>query len=283
MADTGQGAGDGREQVAAAHAEADAAPAAVELRAVVKEFALSRGRERLRALDGFGLTVERGEFVALLGPSGCGKSTVLRLIAGLETPTSGAVLVEGGAPAALIAQHRLGVAFQDSALLPWASVWDNVALPFRLAGRSVPERRVEGLLRTVGLEGFARARPKQLSGGMRQRVSIARSMALDPDVLLLDEPFGALDAVTRRRLNLELGAFWAQARTTTVLVTHDVPEAALLADRVVVMTGRPGSLAHIERISMARPRGEDFTRSHEFHEVVDRLISMLDHSPGGPR
>ncbi|TDD91850.1 ABC transporter ATP-binding protein [Actinomadura rubrisoli] len=265
------------------HDEPAADTAAVELRGVVKEFPLSRRREPLCALDGFDLTVARGEFVALLGPSGCGKSTVLRMIAGLEAPTRGSVQVEGGAPSALIAEHRLGVAFQDSALLPWASAWDNIALPFRLAGRPVPEQRIRALLETVGLEGFARARPRQLSGGMRQRVSIARSMALDPDVLLLDEPFGALDAVTRRRLNLELGAVWAQRRTTTVLVTHDVAEAVLLADRVVVMTGRPGSLAHVEPVPAPRPRGEDFTRGHDFHDVVDRLISLLDDPAGGPR
>ncbi|QXJ21196.1 ABC transporter ATP-binding protein [Actinomadura graeca] len=255
--------------------------AAVELRGVAKEFDLSRRREALRVLDGIDLTIARGEFVALLGPSGCGKSTVLRMIAGLETPTSGSVEVEGGAPSALIAEHRLGVAFQDSALLPWASAWDNIALPFRLAGRSVPEERIRALLETVGLEGFAKARPKQLSGGMRQRISIARSMALDPDVLLLDEPFGALDAVTRRRLNLELGGVWARRRTTTVLVTHDVAEAVLLADRVIVLTGRPGSVAHVEEVPAPRPRGEDFTRSHGFHEVVDRLISLLDDPSGG--
>ncbi|WP_242889899.1 ABC transporter ATP-binding protein [Actinomadura litoris] len=261
----------------------DAGHAAVELRGVVKEFPLSRRREPLRALDGVDLTIAHGEFVALLGPSGCGKSTVLRMIAGLEAPTAGSVEVAGGAPSALIERHRLGVAFQDAALLPWATAWDNVALPFRLAGRTVPEERVRALLETVGLEGFARARPKQLSGGMRQRISIARAMALEPDVLLLDEPFGALDAVTRRRLNLELGAVWARLRTTTVLVTHDVAEAVQLADRVVVMTGRPGALAHVERVSAPRPRGEDFTRGHAFHEVVDRLVALLDDPSGGRR
>ncbi|MFI0480092.1 ABC transporter ATP-binding protein [Actinomadura sp. 9N215] len=263
------------------HDEPAGDTATVELRGVAKEFTLSRRREPLCALDGVDLTVARGEFVALLGPSGCGKSTVLRMIAGLETPTSGSVRVEGGPPSDLIARHRLGVAFQDSALLPWASTWDNVALPFRLAGRAVPAERIRALLATVGLEGFARARPKQLSGGMRQRVSIARSMALDPDVLLLDEPFGALDAVTRRRLNLELGEVWAGLRTTTVLVTHDVAEAVLLADRVAVMTGRPGSVAHVEVVPAPRPRGEDFTRGHGFHDVVDRLIALLDDPSGG--
>ncbi|TCO59584.1 ABC transporter ATP-binding protein [Actinocrispum wychmicini] len=250
----------------------------VELTAVSKEFTLGRKRDSFRALDGFDMAVDQGEFVAILGPSGCGKSTVLRMIAGLETPTSGTVRVEGGPPSALIEQHRLGVAFQDSALLPWASAWENVALPFRLAGRPVPAERVRRLLETVGLTGFDKARPRQLSGGMKQRISIARSMALDPDVLLLDEPFGALDAVTRRRLNLELGGVWAAQRTTTVLVTHDVPEAVLLADRVVVMTGRPGSCAHIETVDKARPRGEEFTRTPEFHRTVDRLTSMLDNS-----
>jgi NitT/TauT family transport system ATP-binding protein len=248
----------------------------VELSAVSKRFTLSRKREPFHALDAFDLTVRQGQFVAILGPSGCGKSTVLRMIAGLETPTTGTVLVEGGPPAALITRHRLGVAFQDSALLPWASAWDNVALPFRLAGRPVSTERVAHLLDTVGLTGFETARPGQLSGGMKQRISIARSMALNPDVLLLDEPFGALDAVTRRRLNLELAAVWAAQRTTTVLVTHDVAEAVLLADVVVVMTARPGRCAHIEPIDTPRPRGVDFTRTEHFHQVVDRLTSLLD-------
>jgi NitT/TauT family transport system ATP-binding protein len=252
-------------------------PAAIVLRAVHKEFALRRGRT-VQALDGVDLTVRAGEFVALLGPSGCGKSTVLRMVAGLDEPTSGEVLVEDRPPAALVRDHRLGVAFQDHALLPWATTFANIALPFRVAGRAVDRERVGALIDLVGLNGFADARPRQLSGGMRQRVAIARALVLDPEVLLLDEPFGALDAVTRRRMNFELARIWAERRITTLLVTHDVDEAVLLADRVVVLTGRPGRVRHIEEVALPRPRGRDITRDPGFHETVDRLTELLDES-----
>ncbi|WP_019064991.1 ABC transporter ATP-binding protein [Streptomyces prunicolor] len=252
-------------------------PAAIVLRAVQKEFALRRGRT-VQALDGVDLTVRAGEFVALLGPSGCGKSTVLRMVAGLDEPTSGEVLVEDRPPAALVRDHRLGVAFQDHALLPWATTFANIALPFRVAGRAVDRERVGALIDLVGLNGFADARPRQLSGGMRQRVAIARALVLDPEVLLLDEPFGALDAVTRRRMNFELARIWAERRITTLLVTHDVDEAVLLADRVVVLTGRPGRVRHIEEVALPRPRGRDITRDPGFHETVDRLTELLDES-----
>lgn len=250
---------------------------AVDLEKATVSFRRGRGKEQLLAVSELDLSIREGEFVALLGPSGCGKSTVLRMIAGLQEASGGSVRVLGAPPSDLVAGHRLGVAFQDSSLLPWASAWDNVALPFRLAKRTPPAGRVDELLGMMGLSGFEKSRPKQLSGGMRQRVSIARAMAMSPEVLLLDEPFGALDAVTRRRLNLELGAIWARERTTTVLVTHDVPEAVLLADRVVVMTGRPGRVAHIEHIADPRPRGAEFSTSAEFHEIVDRLTELLDH------
>jgi NitT/TauT family transport system ATP-binding protein len=248
---------------------------AITLRGIVKEFPLRRGTA-LRALERLDLEIARGEFVALLGPSGCGKSTVLRLAAGLEQPTDGEVLVEGRSPAELIRAHRLGVAFQEHALLPWASARSNVALPFRVAGRQVDRERVDALLELVGLAGFEDARPRQLSGGMRQRVAIARALALEPDVLLLDEPFGALDAVTRRRMNLELARIWMEQQITTLLVTHDVDEAVLLADRVVVMTGRPGRVRHVQQVEIPHPRGSDVTRDPEFHALVDRLTGMLD-------
>jgi NitT/TauT family transport system ATP-binding protein len=260
---------------------------AIALSEIVQEFPIRRGNT-LRALDGFDLTVAHGEFVAILGPSGCGKSTVLRLVAGLERATVGEVRVEGRGPAELIREHRLGVAFQEHALLPWASARANIELPFKVAGRPVDRARVDELLNLVGLAGFADARPRQLSGGMRQRVAIARALALEPDVLLLDEPFGALDAVTRRRMNLELARIWQAQRITTLLVTHDVDEAVLLADRVVVMTGRPGRVRHVQRVDIPRPRGTEVTSEPAFHELVDELTGLLDEpepadsaSPGG--
>ena len=259
----------------------DGAGGAIALTGIVKEFPLRRG-ETVRALDRLDLEIGHGEFVALLGPSGCGKSTVLRLVAGLEQPTEGGVAVEGRSPAELIRSHRLGVAFQEHALLPWATARDNVALPFRVAGRPVDRERVASLLDLVGLGGFEDARPRQLSGGMRQRVAIARALALEPDVLLLDEPFGALDAVTRRRMNLELARIWMEQRITTLLVTHDVDEAVLLADRVVVMTGRPGRVRHVQEIGIPRPRGTEVTRDPGFHAIVDELTALLDDSEVAP-
>ncbi len=247
----------------------------IELDGVAKRYQMRRKRT-VDAVSDMDLSIHPGEFVALIGPSGCGKSTVLRMIASLEEPTSGAVTVDGEAPSALAAQHRLGVAFQDNALLPWSTVRKNLELPFRLAGRSVDSSRVDELLGLVGLSGFENARPKQLSGGMRQRVSIARSIMLEPDVLLLDEPFGALDAVTRRRLNMELQRIWLADPVTTLLVTHDVDEALLLADRVVVMSARPGRVRMIKDVSFERPRTSEVTRTPEFHELVDELTTELD-------
>ncbi|MEU4656408.1 ABC transporter ATP-binding protein [Streptomyces sp. NPDC023723] len=267
--------GEQREPTALLDGAERSGPAALELRGVTKHFPLKRRRTTV-ALENVDLTVGKGEFVSLLGPSGCGKSTVLRLLAGLEEPTSGQVSAHGRRPAALVGEHRLGVAFQQHALLPWASVTDNVALPFRAAGRPVDHARIAELLRLTGLADFADARPRQLSGGMCQRAAIARALVLDPDVLLLDEPFGALDAVTRRRLNFELARIWSEQRITTLLVTHDVEEAVLLADRVVVLTGRPGRVRHVEQIELRRPRGGRLTREAAFRDVVDRLTALLD-------
>jgi NitT/TauT family transport system ATP-binding protein len=206
------------------------------------------------ALDGFSLDVAAGEIVALIGPNGCGKSTFLRVAAGLLRPDRGSVALDGDP--ILAPDPRIGLVFQEPRLLPWRSVAGNVTWPLELAGWS-PERRrtrLAELLDAVGLEGSADLRPVQLSGGMRQRAAIARSLALAPEVLLLDEPFSALDALTRERFNLEMLGLQARTGATVVIVTHSIPEAILLADRVVVMTPRPGRVAAEVRIDAPRPR-----------------------------
>jgi NitT/TauT family transport system ATP-binding protein len=250
--------------------------AKVEIHGVSKAYALDR-RDSVLALKDVNLTIEDGEFVALLGPSGCGKSTLLHLVAALEEVSTGSILVDGESPALLRDQHRLGIAFQDHALLPWLSVKANVALPFKIAGLPVDSARVQHLIELVGLQGFEEARPSQLSGGMRQRAAIARSLCLEPTLLLLDEPFGALDAVTRRRMNLELQQIWLESSLTTLMVTHSVDEALFLADRVVVMSGRPGVIVEAIPVPFPRPRRIDCMRSQQFHQVIDHLTLLLEH------
>jgi len=213
-----------------------------------------RGALPVQALDRFDLAVDRGEIVALIGPNGCGKSTFLRVAAGLLPPSEGSVSLDdrpivGPDP-------RVGLVFQEPRLLPWRSVADNVTYPLELAGwpRERRDARLSELLGQVGLADARDARPSQLSGGMRQRAAIARSLALEPELLLLDEPFSALDALTRDRFNLELLKLWERTGSTVVIVTHSIPEAILLADRVVVMTPRPGRVAAIVPVDAPRPR-----------------------------
>jgi NitT/TauT family transport system ATP-binding protein len=250
--------------------------AAIEIQGVSKVFPL-QGKETMLALRHIDLSIAEGELVALIGPSGCGKSTLLHILASLEETSSGTVRIDGEPPAVLRSRHELGIAFQEHALLPWLSVEANLALPFRIAARPVDRKRIADLIHLVGLKGFEGARPRQLSGGMRQRAAIARSLCLNPRLLLLDEPFGALDAVTRRRLNMELQRIWQQQRPTTILVTHSVEEAIFLADRVVVMGGHPRGIVEIVPVPFPRPRSEELLRSSEFHALVDHLTLLLDH------
>ena len=252
------------------------ASAAIAIDRVSKHFPLAGNKAGVLALSDLSLSIAPGAFVAVLGPSGCGKSTLLRLVASLEQPTGGTVTVNGEPPGRVSAAHALGVAFQDHALLPWLTVHDNIALPFRIAGRRVDEPAITRLIELVGLGNFGNARPRQLSGGMRQRASIARALVLEPQVLLLDEPFGALDAVTRRQMNVELQRIWSARQITTLLITHSVDEALFLADRVVVMSGRPGRILREVAVPFARPRDPSVMRSEEFHRLVDDLTQALE-------
>ncbi|RGE20377.1 ABC transporter ATP-binding protein [Leucobacter sp. wl10] len=232
--------------------------------------------EPLAVLEPLDLTLEAGSVTALVGPSGCGKSTLLRIVAGLEQPDAGgAVSIGGDEPLSVRRRGELAIAFQDASLLPWRTTEGNVALAQRLAGQPVDRERVGELLRTVGLAGFERARPAQLSGGMRQRAAIARCLITAPRLLLLDEPFGAVDELTRRRLNIELPPLWSGAQTTTLLVTHSISEAVLLADRVLVMSPRPGRIVADLAVDLDRPRRMDQLRNARFGELVERIGALL--------
>lgn len=237
--------------------------------------AFGAGPGRVQALAPCNLTFAAGRTTALVGPSGCGKSTLLRLIAGLDEPSTGTVLIGGETPAEVTRRAGLAMAFQDASLLPWRTVRGNIALALTLARHPADADEVDRLIHLVGLAGFEDRRPAELSGGMRQRVAIARCLATRPSLLLLDEPFGAVDELTRLRLNEDLPRLWEATGTTTLLVTHSVSEAVLLAHRVVVFSSRPGRVVADIPIDLPNPRGRELTRLPEFHGLTDAVSAAL--------
>ncbi len=247
----------------------------VALSGVSKVFETGRGRTN--ALEGINLGIEPGEFVSLIGPSGCGKSTLLRLIGDLTAPTSGTVQVNGKPARQARLDRDYGIVFQAPVLFDWRTVQANVALPLEVKGMARADRdeRVRAMLDLVELRDFARHHPYQLSGGMQQRVSIARALALEPSILLMDEPFGALDEMTRERMNSEVQRIWQQTGTTVVFVTHSIPEAVFLSSRVVVMSPRPGRIVRVIDVDLPRPRTEDTRESARYFELITGVRETL--------
>ncbi|WP_211366332.1 ABC transporter ATP-binding protein [Verticiella sediminum] len=249
-----------------------AASAIVRFDDVVKRFSTSSGVTT--ALQGINLAIDRGEFVAIIGPSGCGKSTLLRLLCGLEQPTEGRIEWPGRKGADPV---RFGVAFQEHRLLPWLSIEQNITLPKLMKGRTAAQdlERARALCKMVGLEGFEKRLPSELSGGMRQRASFARSLFVHPELLLLDEPFGALDALTREQIIADAERIWMEQRFAAFLITHSISEAVHLADRVIVMSARPGRIAAEIAVNLPRPRTEQMLNP-EYSRLVAELRRHLE-------
>ncbi|MBM7333202.1 ABC transporter ATP-binding protein [Alloalcanivorax marinus] len=231
---------------------------------------------RVTALDEVSFTLRRHEFVAVIGPSGCGKSTLLRIIAGLVKPTHGQAEIYGLPVAG--PREEVGIVFQQPTLLPWLRVRDNVTFPMKHKhGRvsATEKARAEELLEMVGLRDFAHKRPDELSGGMQQRVGIARALLHDPDILLMDEPFSALDALTRDEMSFELLRIWAERPKTVLFITHSIPEALLLADRILVMSARPGRVREIIDVGLARPRSMKTLSEPRFHDLANQIRAQV--------
>ena len=236
----------------------------------------TRQGESVRALDDVSLRIGQGEFLSILGPSGCGKSTLLKILAGLTPATGGSVHCRG--ELVTKPRHDVGVVFQEATLLPWLSVVRNILVPADVAriGRAKLQPRALELLDLVGLTGFHDKYPQELSGGMQQRVAICRALLREPAVLLMDEPFGALDALTREQMNIELQRIWSAQRNTVVFITHSIPEAVLLSDRVVVMSRRPGRVLDVLSIDLPRPRTLDMVNTSRFGAFAQQARRLLD-------
>ena len=251
---------------------------AIAFAGIRKEF--GNGANATLAIESVDLDIKEREFVSLIGPSGCGKSTLLRLAADLIEPSGGSVLVNGKTPRQARLDRDYGFIFQSPTLFDWRTVWKNVALPLeimKIDGMTKAKRdeEIERLLGMVGLDGFESHHPYQLSGGMQQRVSLARALVFRPSILLMDEPFGALDEITRDRMNLELHRIWEETHTTILFVTHSIPEAVLLSGRVVVMTARPGRVQQVIPIDLPYPRTTEVEESTRYYELVTEVREAL--------
>jgi NitT/TauT family transport system ATP-binding protein len=247
----------------------------VKLASVSKAFGTGAGQ--VLALDGIDLSIRAGEFVSLIGPSGCGKSTLLRLIGDLTDPSDGSVVVNAKPARRARLDRDYGMVFQAPVLMDWRTIQANIELPLEIMGYAKEDRarRSTDLLHLVELDGFGDRHPWQLSGGMQQRVAIARALAFDPKLLLMDEPFGALDEMTRERMNLELIGIWARTKTTVVFVTHSIPEAVFLSTRVVVMSARPGRISRVVEIDLPQPRTADTRETERYFELVTEVREAL--------
>lgn len=235
----------------------------------------NHNNKAVEALRGISFSAKKGGFTSIIGPSGCGKTTLLKIVGALINPSEGEVSVDGNSPSQALLKHYFGFVFQEPTLLPWRSVIKNIQLP----GEILSERKVIGragsLIRLVGLSGFEDSLPKELSGGMKTRVAIARALSFHPPVLLMDEPFGNLDEMTRDTMNSELLRIWGEIKTTVIFVTHSIREAVLLSDNVVVLTPRPGRIKEIVHIDLPRPRTKEMYRLPQFGEMVENIRELL--------
>lgn len=253
----------------------------IELVGIEKRFQTADGV--VHAVATTNINVRQREFVVLLGPSGCGKTTILRMIAGLLQPSAGEVRVArrnlwNGGQRDKVALQELGIVFQEANLFPWFSIEDNVALPLKLRGVGRRERleKARALCDLVAIKGFEKRWPRELSGGMRQRAAIARALSYDPEILLMDEPFGALDAMTRDTMNLEIQRIWMSQKSTVVFVTHSIGEAVFLADRIILLSPRPGRISSVTEVSFPRPRQMAIQTMPEFQAIVRTLREQLE-------
>ena len=242
---------------------------AISVRLLSKSYRTRKGP--IRALESISFDIAHGEFVSVVGPSGCGKSTILKMLAGIVPKSGGSIAIDG--ERLIGPSEKVGVVFQSPVLLPWRTAYDNILLPIdvRREARAEAHPRAMALIELVGLKGFEDRYPFELSGGMQQRVSICRALITDPAILLMDEPFGALDALTREHMNLELQRIWLEKRKTVFLITHSIPEAVFLSDRVIVMTSRPGTIDEIVDIDLPRPRELDMTSEERFGRFAKRI------------